>query len=51
LIFGIWLWGVIGALLAMPLLVTLKVVCERVPTLATVSEFLSGQDAGLKRHN
>jgi len=42
LIFCIWLWGVTGALLAVPLLVTLKVVCDRVSALATVGEFLSG---------
>jgi predicted PurR-regulated permease PerM len=45
LIFCIWLWGVTGALLAMPLLVTLKVVCERVPSLATVGELLSSQNS------
>jgi predicted PurR-regulated permease PerM len=41
-IFGIWLWGVIGALLAVPLLVVLKVVCERVQMLSSFGEFLSG---------
>ena len=49
LIFCIWLWGVTGALLAMPLLVTLKVICERLPALATVSEFLSSQNSGLNQ--
>jgi predicted PurR-regulated permease PerM len=41
LIFCIWLWGVPGALLAVPLLVSFKVVCERVPGLAAAGEFLS----------
>lgn len=41
-IFGIWLWGVIGALLAVPLIVVLKVVCERVQMLSSLGEFLSG---------
>ncbi|HVY69473.1 MAG TPA: AI-2E family transporter, partial [Verrucomicrobiae bacterium] len=42
LIFCIWLWGITGALLAMPLLVTLKVVCDRIPALAMAGEVLSG---------
>ena len=41
-IFGIWLWGVIGALLAVPLLVVLKVICERTQMLSSLGEFLSG---------
>jgi predicted PurR-regulated permease PerM len=45
LIFCIWLWGVTGALLAVPMLVSFKVLCERVPALATVGEFLSGADS------
>ena len=38
-----WLWGVVGALLAVPLLVTGKVFCERFESLALVGDFLSGQ--------
>ena len=41
LMFWTWLWGVPGALLSVPILVSLKVVCERVPTLASLSELLS----------
>jgi hypothetical protein len=41
LIFFAFLWGVIGALLAVPLLVTLKAVCERVPALAQLGELLA----------
>jgi len=41
LIFWTWLWGVPGALLSVPILVSFKVVCDRVPTLAPVSELLS----------
>jgi len=48
LIFCIWLWGVMGALLAVPLLVSFKVLCERVPALATAGEFLSGADSAPK---
>jgi predicted PurR-regulated permease PerM len=40
-IFFAWLWGVAGALLAMPLLVSLKVICERVPALQHFTRFLS----------
>lgn len=44
LIFCAWLWGIIGALLAVPLLVTVKLVCDRVPALALISEFLASQE-------
>ncbi len=42
LIFFIWMWGITGALLAMPLLVCIKVVCERVPSLTAFGEILGG---------
>jgi len=35
------LWGVPGALLSVPILVSLKVVCDRVPAMSSVSELLS----------
>jgi predicted PurR-regulated permease PerM len=41
LIFWTWLWGVPGALLSVPILVSIKVVCDRVPTLSPVSEVLT----------
>ena len=41
LIFWTWLWGVPGALLSVPILVSIKVVCDRVPTLSPVSELLT----------
>jgi len=41
LIFWMWLWGVPGALLSVPILVSIKVVCDRVPVMAPVSELLS----------
>jgi predicted PurR-regulated permease PerM len=37
LIFWTWLWGVPGALLSLPILVSVKIVCDRVPTLSFVS--------------
>ena len=41
LIFWTWLWGMPGALLSVPILVSIKVVCDRVPTLSAVSELLT----------
>lgn len=35
-----WLWGIPGALLAVPMLQTLKIVCENVPQLAPVGQLL-----------
>ncbi len=35
-----WLWGVAGALLAVPLLVMLKIICDHTERLAPVGEFL-----------
>jgi predicted PurR-regulated permease PerM len=42
-IFWAWLWGIPGALMAVPLLVLVKVVCDNVPALATFGNFLSGR--------
>jgi predicted PurR-regulated permease PerM len=41
LIFWMWLWGVPGALLSVPILVSIKVICDRVPAMSPVSELLS----------
>jgi len=43
-IFWAWLWGVAGALMAVPFLVFLKVVCDNVPGLGVIGSFLSGRD-------
>ena len=37
-----WLWGIPGALMAVPFLVSLKVLCEHFDGLATLGEFLGG---------
>ncbi len=37
-----WLWGVPGALMAVPFLVSLRVLCDHFPELSAVGEFLSG---------
>jgi predicted PurR-regulated permease PerM len=41
LIFWTWLWGVPGALLSVPILVSIKVVCDHVPAMSSVSELLT----------
>ncbi len=42
-IFWTWLWGIPGALMAVPILALVKVICDHVPALATFSNFLSGR--------
>ncbi len=41
LIFWTWLWGVPGALLSVPILVSVKVICDHVPSLASINELLA----------
>lgn len=36
-----WLWGIVGVLLAVPLLASFKIVCERIEPLAPFAEFLT----------
>ncbi len=36
-----WLWGVIGALLAVPFIASLKIICDQVEPLNSLGEFLS----------
>ena len=40
LTFFFWIWGVAGAFLAVPLLATLKIVCDHIGPLAALGEFL-----------
>ena len=42
LMFCAWLWGALGALLAVPLLVAAKVVCDHIAALPSLGNFLSG---------
>jgi predicted PurR-regulated permease PerM len=44
LIFWYWMWGVAGAILAVPMLATLKLVCDRIDSLMALGHFL-GADA------
>jgi len=43
LMFWTWLWGVPGALLSVPFLVSVKVICDHVPALSHVSELLTSE--------
>ncbi|MEZ5568643.1 MAG: AI-2E family transporter [Halioglobus sp.] len=38
--FWYWLWGVVGALMAVPMLITFKLVGDRIDALRTVSQLL-----------
>jgi predicted PurR-regulated permease PerM len=40
---GAWLWSVMGMLLAVPLLVTIRAFCEHIPQLESVGDFLSAR--------
>ena len=40
LIFWGWVWGVVGAVLAVPLLAILKIICDHFKALSALSEFL-----------
>jgi len=35
-----WLWGIPGALLAVPLLAVIKIICDNIVPLASLGEFL-----------
>ena len=43
LAFGGWMWGIVGALIGVPLLVVVKVFCDHFESLANFGEFLSGE--------
>ena len=38
-----WLWGVIGALMAVPILMTLRITCDHIESLHPIGEFISGK--------
>ena len=44
LIFWFWMWGVPGAILAVPMLAITKIVCDGIRPLAAVGHFLSGDE-------
>ncbi len=40
-----WMWGYVGALLAVPLLVTAKIICQSVDSLEGIALFLEGSES------
>ncbi|TMJ01064.1 MAG: AI-2E family transporter [Alphaproteobacteria bacterium] len=42
LIFWFWMWGIPGAILAVPMLAVVKIICDRVRPLAAFGHFLEG---------
>jgi predicted PurR-regulated permease PerM len=40
-----WLWSVVGMLVATPLLLTVRTLCEHIPSLQPVGDFLSARGA------
>jgi predicted PurR-regulated permease PerM len=44
LIFWFWMWGVSGAILAVPMLAITKIVCDGIQPLAAIGHFLSGDE-------
>jgi len=42
LIFWFWMWGVVGAILAVPMLAIIKIICDRIQTLTALGHFLEG---------
>jgi predicted PurR-regulated permease PerM len=51
LTFFFWIWGVAGAFLAVPLLATLKILCDHVASLAALGEFLGERDDNERRRS
>ena len=49
LAFFFWIWGVPGAFLAVPILATLKILCDNIASLAAIGEFLSQRDEEERR--
>ncbi|MBS7702415.1 AI-2E family transporter [Chelatococcus asaccharovorans] len=44
LIFWFWMWGVPGAILAVPMLAIFKIICDGVQPLAAIGHFLTGDE-------
>ena len=42
LVFWFWMWGVPGAILAVPMLAITKIICDRIQSLAAFGHFLEG---------
>jgi predicted PurR-regulated permease PerM len=48
LLFWDWMWGVPGAILAVPMLAITKIVCDRIRPLAAFGHFLEGEKHGIE---
>ena len=46
LIFWFWMWGIVGAVLAVPLLAIAKIVCDGIKPLNAIGHFLEGDRDG-----
>jgi len=42
LVFWFWMWGVLGAILAVPMLAIMKIMCDRLRPLKALGHFLEG---------
>jgi predicted PurR-regulated permease PerM len=42
LVFWYWMWGILGAILAVPMLAVIKIVCDRIEPLASFGHFIEG---------
>jgi predicted PurR-regulated permease PerM len=48
LLFWDWMWGVPGAILAVPMLAITKIICDRIRPLAAFGHFLEGEKRGIE---
>ncbi len=44
LMFWGWIWGIAGALLAVPILAVVKIICDHIKPLAPIGEFVGGEN-------
>ena len=44
LVFWFWMWGIAGALLAVPLLASFKIICDRIRPLMALGHFVGGEN-------
>jgi predicted PurR-regulated permease PerM len=42
IVFWYWMWGVLGVILAMPMLAIIKIICDRIEPLAAFGHFIEG---------
>jgi predicted PurR-regulated permease PerM len=45
IIFWAWMWGIVGTLIAVPLLAAVKIFCDHIEPLAPLGDFLGGDSA------